>query len=137
MNPVILPIPSQSSSPDVLKKFPFYTVDKVANVREIGGYSSSQLDSSGASLAVQKGRIFRSGELTYITNKGAETLNQMGVRKVFDLRADVEIKEFDAPPVDLKAVGIDVERVGVAEEWPDAEALGKMRVCFLYNNWRY
>jgi len=115
---------SDSSSESALKAFPFYTVDGVANFREIGGYQTST-DSSPAPSTVRKGRIFRSGELTYIKPSGAETLQSLGIRKVFDLRADVEIKDFNAAPVDLKSVGINVERIGIPEEWPDAETLGK------------
>ena len=118
-------MPSSDTSSTILQSFPFYQVEGVCNFREIGGYkvsSDSSLDELGPlSMIVQKKRIFRSAELTYITPAGAEKLKELGIKKVFDLRADVEIRQYKAPPVDLKGVGIDVERIGVAEDWPSDE----------------
>jgi len=110
-----------SEESSILNSFPFYIIDGVPNFREIGGYQAKASSPS----TVRKGRVFRSGELTYIKPSGAKALQRLGIRKVFDLRADVEIKDFNAGPVDLKSVGIDVERIGIPE-WPEAEELGKM-----------
>jgi hypothetical protein len=113
-----------TQSTGILKKPPFYTVDGVANFREIGGYSSSEESDKQPSIIRLK-HVFRSGELTYIKPSGAEMLKQLGIRKVFDLRADAEIKDYNAPPVDLGDVDISVERIGIPEVWPNAEDLGK------------
>jgi len=113
-----------TDSGDILNSPPFYTIEGVANFRDLGGYPSSEVQSNQASIVRPK-HIFRSAELTYIKPFGAERLEQLGIRKVFDLRADAEVKNFNAPPVDLSSVGISVERIGLAEEWPDAEALAR------------
>jgi hypothetical protein len=102
-------------------------VDGVANFREIGGYSSSEESNNQPSIVRPK-HIFRSGELTYIKPSGADMLKQLGIRKVFDLRADAEIRDYNAPPADLKDAGISVkgvEHIGISEEWPNAEDLAK------------
>lgn len=89
---------------------PFINVEGIINFRDFGALPSTL--PSVTPLSIRAGYLFRSGELKRLTDAGKETLRQLGIKKVFDLRLDFEIKEFNAatPEVD----GVHFVRLPVA-----------------------
>ncbi|KAI5116797.1 hypothetical protein M0805_001799 [Coniferiporia weirii] len=71
---------------------PFHVVDGVINFRDLGA-------SSGA---VKPGILFRSGELTRLSQSGTEELKKLGITTVFDLRSAGEVKKHQSatPKID-------------------------------------
>ncbi|KAJ7478632.1 protein-tyrosine phosphatase-like protein [Mycena galericulata] len=67
---------------------PFVAVEGLVNARSVGGFA---LQSDGF---VKQIVLFRSGDPARITPKGREQLLALGVRRVFDFRADNEITTF-------------------------------------------
>ncbi|KAJ7826925.1 protein-tyrosine phosphatase-like protein, partial [Mycena olivaceomarginata] len=59
----------------------------VINARSVGGFSTSDTDSDIVKPVI----LFRSADPSRITPKGKEQLLALGVRRVFDFRADDEI----------------------------------------------
>lgn len=103
---------------------PFVVVDGVVNIRDLGGYDS--MHSNGA---VKPKAILRSGEMTHITDAGKQQLKELGVRKVFDLRADVEIKRYNALTQVIN--GVEIIRVPItAKEWADPTLLAARLKAF-------
>lgn len=80
----------------VLSSPPFVTVDGVMNIRTLGGYPATP------GTITKPMHVFRSAELSGITNTGKEQLQALGIRKVFDIRSAPEITRFNAavPVVD-------------------------------------
>lgn len=76
----------------ILSSEPFVSVEGVPNFRQVGGFQAS----SGSS-SVKSGYLYRSGELSHISDKGKETLRTLGIKKVFDFRAPHETTRFEAP----------------------------------------
>ncbi|KAJ7350862.1 protein-tyrosine phosphatase-like protein [Mycena albidolilacea] len=66
---------------------PFVIVEGVINARSVGGFSTSDTDSDIVKPVI----LFRSADPSRITPKGKEQLLALGVRRVFDFRADDEI----------------------------------------------
>ncbi|KAM0723403.1 hypothetical protein Q7P37_000389 [Cladosporium fusiforme] len=66
---------------------PFVNISGVRMFRDIGGYQSTE---DGRSTRC--GLVFRSGEPSKMTPDGQVVFKQLGIRKVFDLRSDIEIK---------------------------------------------
>ena len=74
---------------------PFIPVEGVINFRDLG------LSAGGSTI--RPGLLFRSGELTRLSPRGAATLaRELGVRTVFDLRSETEVTKFASatPAVD-------------------------------------
>ncbi|KAG6899305.1 hypothetical protein C0993_011395 [Termitomyces sp. T159_Od127] len=92
---------SLQSLPDVLSSLPFVVVPGVINIRALSG---SPLD--GAHKRIKPLHIFRSGELTRITDAGRSKLRELGVTTVFDLRSDSEIAQFQSATPDIPGVHI-------------------------------
>ncbi|KZT73554.1 hypothetical protein DAEQUDRAFT_721612 [Daedalea quercina L-15889] len=97
---------------------PFVVVDGVINIRDFGGYPSNQADS-----VVKPRSLFRSGEPNRITPGGIAVFRALGIKKVFDLRSDVEIAKYKTanPEVDgvqfVRSPILDIafDPVGLAE----------------------
>lgn len=98
-------------SPDevekVLSNHPFVTVEGVINIRDVGGYPSGLY----TSRIVKPLSVIRSGEPTRIADSGKQQLRALGIRKIFDLRADVEIKTYQSETPDIE--GIDIVRAPI------------------------
>lgn len=58
------------------------------NFRDVGGLSTP-------TGIVRRNRIFRSAQPGQITPEGAESLRQLGITTMFDLRSTVEISSYD------------------------------------------
>lgn len=94
---------------EVLSRPPFTSISGVINVRDLGGYPS--ITHPGKST--KPGFIYRSAEVASITDEGdlvlgifsatllncvgKEQVRRLGIKTVFDLRSDTEIKKYNAP----------------------------------------
>lgn len=80
----------------ILSSHPFVLVDGVINIRDVGGYASSNSD-----IVVKPLSIFRAGELSHITDHGREQLRALKIAKIFDMRSDYEISTYktEAPVI--------------------------------------
>ncbi|KAJ7496579.1 hypothetical protein FB451DRAFT_1385972 [Mycena latifolia] len=67
---------------------PFIVVEGVINIRDIGGYVIED------STLVKSGLVFRSGEISNITETGKQQLLALGIRRVFDMRTQLEITSY-------------------------------------------
>lgn len=88
---------------------PFVPVEGVINFRDIGLSSGS-----GSQTAIRPGLLFRSGELARLTPHGADTLKQLGVRTVFDLRSDSEVAKYSSATPSVE--GVEDVRVPVSDK---------------------
>ncbi|KAJ4485861.1 protein-tyrosine phosphatase-like protein [Lentinula aciculospora] len=69
---------------------PFVEVEGVINMRSVGGYTTS----TGRTL--KPNIIYRSGDVSSITERGRVQFSELGIHTVFDFRADSEIKDYDS-----------------------------------------
>ncbi|KAH9938005.1 protein-tyrosine phosphatase-like protein [Fomitopsis serialis] len=90
-----------------LSQPPFITVPGVVNVRDLGLYPSETFPDS----VIRPGFVFRSGEISSITEDGKATLRELGVTTVYDLRSDTEIQRYETPSPDID--GVDIVRLPV------------------------
>ncbi|KAJ7072923.1 protein-tyrosine phosphatase-like protein [Mycena amicta] len=83
---------------------PFIPIEGVINVRSVGGYHDA---------SVKPSILYRSADPSRITPTGKTQLQALGVRHVFDFRADDEIASYKTPAPDVPAV--EFHRVPVSE----------------------
>ncbi|KAF8969321.1 protein-tyrosine phosphatase-like protein [Flammula alnicola] len=87
---------------DVLSKPPFVTIPGVINVRDLGHYPSA----TDPGHVTKPKYIFRSAELSGITEEGKSRFKELGITKVFDLRSDTEIRKYNTPLPEIEGVEI-------------------------------
>ncbi|KAF8806337.1 hypothetical protein BYT27DRAFT_7191674 [Phlegmacium glaucopus] len=87
---------------DVLSKPPFVVIPGVINVRDLGHYPST----TDPGFVTKSGYLFRSAELSGITDEGKVALKGLGITKVFDLRSDTEIRKYNSPLPQIDGVEI-------------------------------
>ena len=93
---------------------PFVQAEGVINLRDAGGQSSHL--AFYTNHIVKPRYLYRAGEPSRITPKGVIQLrDELGVRKVFDLRSDVEVKGYKAEPLIIEGVGFVRAPVSSAE----------------------
>lgn len=63
----------------------FINIDGVKNLRDIGGYSVSY------GVSVRRKLVYRSGYLDDMTEEGQLQIQDLGIKKIFDLRSFLEI----------------------------------------------
>ncbi|TFK20369.1 hypothetical protein FA15DRAFT_599906 [Coprinopsis marcescibilis] len=85
---------------DVLSKPPFVTIPGVINVRDLGSYPST----THPGHVTKPGLLFRSAELSGITEQGKHILRNLGVTDVYDLRSDTEIRKYDSASPTVEGV---------------------------------
>lgn len=93
-----------SNTPDIqtiLASPPFVVVEGVINIRTVGGYATSE-----SQWLVKPMTVFRSGELSHITEAGKEQLRALGISKVFDFRSEEEINQFKTASPNIEGVEI-------------------------------
>ncbi|KAJ7286863.1 protein-tyrosine phosphatase-like protein [Mycena rebaudengoi] len=87
---------------------PFVTIEGLINTRSVGGYATAT-----PSALVKPIVLFRAADPSRITEKGKEQLLGLGIRRVFDFRADDEIAVYKSTiPV---IPGVEFLRVPVSE----------------------
>ncbi|KAF8069862.1 hypothetical protein FPV67DRAFT_988417 [Lyophyllum atratum] len=75
--------PSDFDSRDVFASPPFVTVEGVVNVRTLGGYS---IPGQAPRSQLKPLHVFRSGDLSGITDHGKAQLLVLGITTIFDTR---------------------------------------------------
>jgi hypothetical protein len=82
---------------------PFVQAEGVINLRDAGGQVAHL--PSYANHIIKSRYLYRAGEPSRITPKGITQLrDDLGVRKVFDLRSEVEVKGYKADPLIVEGV---------------------------------
>jgi hypothetical protein len=95
---------------------PFVQAEGVINLRDAGGQPSHL--PSHTNHIVKPRYLYRSGEASRITPKGVIQLrDELGVRKVFDLRSDVEVKVYKAGSLVIEGVEFVKAPVSSAEAY--------------------
>lgn len=83
------------------------SVEGVANFRNVGPYAA------GENVLVKPGYLYRSADPVRITEKGKQQLRDLGIKKIFDLRAPNEVRDFKtySPYIDgVEFVHVSVSR---------------------------
>ncbi|KAL5507879.1 hypothetical protein ACEPAH_5497 [Sanghuangporus vaninii] len=96
-----------------LANFPFVHIDGVTNVRSLGPYPvkpQSQEDAS-VRLLTRPRQLFRSAEVSGITEQGKVQMRELGITRVFDLRSDTEMEKYGTPAPQIE--GVEVVRAPV------------------------
>ncbi|SJK98109.1 uncharacterized protein ARMOST_01366 [Armillaria ostoyae] len=83
----------------ILSLPPFIQVQGVINIRMVGGYKTTT-----SSTTVKLGTVFRSRELSYLTEDGTKQLISHGIHRIFDLRSDTEISSYNTATPDIEGV---------------------------------
>ncbi|KAK7052863.1 hypothetical protein VNI00_004182 [Paramarasmius palmivorus] len=91
-----------------LSEPPFIAIQGVINARVVGGYKTS------SPTSVKPVVLYRSGDPSHITEKGIEQLRTLGIRRIYDLRADSEISSYAAatPSID----GVEIVKTPISQE---------------------
>lgn len=83
---------------------PFVQAEGIINLRDAGGQPSHL--PSHTNHIVKPRYLYRAGDPSRITPRGIVQLrDELGVRKVFDLRSDVEVKGFKSDTLTIEGVG--------------------------------
>ncbi|KAF5365983.1 hypothetical protein D9758_006674 [Tetrapyrgos nigripes] len=90
---------------------PFVPIEGTINFRQVGGYSTS---SPSGGVQVKPIILYRSGDPSRITEKGKEQLVSLGIRRIFDLRADTEVSQYASARADIP--GVEFVKVPVSDE---------------------
>lgn len=88
-------------------------MDGPRNLRDLGGYPT------GSGRATRWGRVFRSDRLDGATDADQARLVDLGITKVFDLRADAEVS--DSP--DQLPAGIELVRLPMSSDGAQARSI--------------
>ncbi|EJD01490.1 uncharacterized protein FOMMEDRAFT_21865 [Fomitiporia mediterranea MF3/22] len=91
-----------------LTQFPFVRIDGVTNIRTLGPYpvQKHNQEHDGRCLATRPRQLFRSAEISGITEEGKAQMRQLGITKVFDLRSDTEMAKYGTPAPQIPGVEI-------------------------------
>ncbi|KAJ7068614.1 protein-tyrosine phosphatase-like protein [Mycena amicta] len=85
-----------------LSRLPFVPIDGVINVRDLGLLPSHLYPN----LITKPHLLYRSAELSAITEEGKRQLKALGITQVFDLRSDTEIEKYKAPLPVIEGVSV-------------------------------
>jgi hypothetical protein len=67
---------------------PFVNIPGIANLRDIGGYGTTDQHHS-----IRRNLVYRAADPSQVTREGLARLKELGVTKVFDLRSIPEIQK--------------------------------------------
>ncbi|KAG6817895.1 hypothetical protein H0H87_001727 [Tephrocybe sp. NHM501043] len=84
----------------LLSRPPFVVINGVINVRDLGSYPSETYSGQ----ITRPGSLYRSAELSGITEEGQAQLKALNIVKVFDLRSDTEIRKYNTPQPTIEGV---------------------------------
>ncbi|KDQ34099.1 hypothetical protein PLEOSDRAFT_1095617 [Pleurotus ostreatus PC15] len=82
---------------------PFITVDGLVNLRDA---LASKTSAGFSGQIARPSYIYRSGEPAKVTDQGRAQFMALGIKKVFDLRSQTEIKSYQAPPLEIDGVEV-------------------------------
>ncbi|KAH9943222.1 protein-tyrosine phosphatase-like protein [Epithele typhae] len=86
---------------DRLSRPPFVTLPGVVNVRDLGSYPTEC-----PGYITKPGLIYRSGEVSFITEEGKQRLRDLGITTVYDLRSDTEMEKYETPIPTIEGVQV-------------------------------
>ncbi|KAK7695400.1 hypothetical protein QCA50_000036 [Cerrena zonata] len=84
-----------------LNQPPFVTIPGVVNVRDLGSYPTDQ-----PGIITKPGLLYRSAEISSVTDEGKAKLQELGIKKVFDLRSDTEISKWTTPCPEIEGIQV-------------------------------
>ncbi|KAJ7682717.1 protein-tyrosine phosphatase-like protein [Mycena polygramma] len=87
---------------DRLSRPPFVPIAGVINVRDLGGLPSQVYPNQ----VTRPRYLYRSAELSGITEEGKAQFKELGISQVFDLRSDTEIAKYNSPLPEIEGVSI-------------------------------
>ncbi|KAH7884605.1 tyrosine phosphatase family-domain-containing protein [Phlebopus sp. FC_14] len=109
---------------------PFVPVEGIINLRSVGGFATSDKGFIMKPLA-----IFRSGEASSVTELGKQHLCVLGIKKIFDLRSEVELKNYRTEARTIE--GIELVWAPITPiETQDQEKLIQSMLSRLSSDWR-
>ncbi|EJD02451.1 uncharacterized protein FOMMEDRAFT_87510 [Fomitiporia mediterranea MF3/22] len=109
-----LHVPDEDLVKRTLSSPPFHSVEGVINFRDFGILSFPPDSAVCDEIPhIRSGFLFRSGELSRLTDKGKATLKKLGITTIFDLRSGSEIRKYQSTTPDVD--GIRFVRVPVSE----------------------
>ena len=62
-----------------------------SNFRDLGGYETED------GMKLKQGLIYRSDNLSHLSEEDLKKINQIGIKTVCDFRSDIELDEFPSP----------------------------------------
>ena len=62
-----------------------------SNFRDLGGYETED------GMKLKQGLIYRSDNLSHLSEEDIKKINQIGIKTVCDFRSDTELDEFPSP----------------------------------------
>ena len=62
-----------------------------SNFRDLGGYETED------GMRLKRGLIFRSDNLSHLSEEDLQKINKIGIKTVCDFRSDIELDEFPSP----------------------------------------
>lgn len=108
VNPVPVPVPTYPADKIWRRVPPVTTAPEGSfNFRDLGDYRTTDAG------VVRQGLVYRSGDLEYVTPAGWEAITCLGVRTMFDLRAD---HERGGGQSGAERTGIEVVRIPMWED---------------------
>ncbi len=117
-----------TSSTMELSTDPFIAVDGIFNFRDIGGYPSSK----DPTLSMRRGYIYRCANPGNVTSSGSQTIRDLGITKIFDLRSRAEIERTVGygPVVDIAGVDRVSVPVYIESKYPSHQNVKNMENYF-------
>ncbi|KAJ8508184.1 hypothetical protein ONZ45_g9531 [Pleurotus djamor] len=82
---------------------PFIPVEGIVNLRDALPSKPSSIKPGHVTKPLY---LFRSGEPAKVTEEGKAQLSKLGIKKVFDLRSESEVKEYQAPALQIEGVEV-------------------------------
>jgi len=80
---------------------PFVPVEGVINFRDFGA-----LQTDDSNLFIKQKYLFRSGELTRLSENGKDALRKLGVKAVFDLRTKAEVERYKSTTPAIEGIQV-------------------------------
>lgn len=104
---------------EILSKPPFVKIEGVSNVRTLGSYQVPSKNGSSPQLITRPNFLFRSAEISGITEKGKSQLRDLNIRKIFDLRSKTEMDKYNAPVPEIEDVDVRWTPVFKTQDYSD------------------
>ncbi len=87
----------------IINSPPFISVDGLVNLRDA---IAAKASAGFRGQIARPSYIYRSGEPAKVTDQGRAQFAALGIKKVFDLRSQTEIKDYKAPPLEVDGVEV-------------------------------
>ncbi|KAF2259407.1 hypothetical protein CC78DRAFT_537120 [Lojkania enalia] len=95
---------------------PFYTIPNISNLRDCALYPSG-LQTTNPPGEVRSGILFRSADVSKLSSSGWQSLKDLGITHIFDLRSKPEIDKSQSSAPSPMAWVTDMEKEGICRTW--------------------